>query len=191
MGSNGVKGVARVFLAFVLAFAAVHSASSVSYAEEKDPFRKMGIQMFSERPTAPEFTLRRFDDGKEVRLSDFKGKVVFLNFFATWCTPCRYEMPEMEALYQEFKGKGFEILAVSIDRNTEPIGPFAKSLKLTFPIVHDPNMMVARQFAFRGPPLSYLIDRRGRVVGGAAGPRYWNAPTAHQIVKKLLAEPVS
>ncbi len=177
----------RFFLFLVLIAAASQLAVPVAYAEKDDPFRKLGVQVFEKRPKAPDFTLRRID-GTEVRLSNLKGKVVFINFFATWCTPCRYEMPEMEALYKTFKDKNLEILAISIDSTPAPIKPFVDSLKLTFPIAHDPGMKVARQFGFRGPPLSYFIDRMGRVAGGAAGPRKWNSPLAHQIVEKLLSE---
>ncbi len=177
----------KIFLFLASILLAGGLAVPDSLAEEKDPFRRLGVQVYQERPQAPDFALRDIY-GKEIRLSDLKGKVIFLNFFATWCTPCRFEMPEMEALYREFKDNKFEILAISIDRSTAPIKPFADSLKLTFPIVHDPGMMVARRYGFRGPPLSFLIDRKGRVVGAAVGPRNWNDPLAHQIVKKLLAE---
>lgn len=188
--NKGVIGTVRILFSLFFTLISLHLALVLSHAQGKDPFRQLGVQVFQKRPEAPAFTLRRID-GTEVRLSDLKGKVVFINFFATWCTPCRYEMPEMEALYQTFKDKNFEILAVSIDTSTAPIKPFADSLKLTFPIVHDPGMRVARQYGFRGPPLSYFIDRKGKIVGGAAGPRKWNDPLAHQIVEKLLAEPSS
>jgi peroxiredoxin len=189
--SRFCKGkVVRFFLFFVLIAVTAQLAAPVSYAEKDNPFKKLGVQVFEKRPKAPDFTLRRIN-GTEIRLSDLKGKVVFINFFATWCTPCRYEMPEMEALYKTFKDKNLEILAISIDSTLAPIKPFADSMKLTFPIAHDPGMKVARQFGLRGPPLSYFIDRKGFVVGGAQGPRNWNDALAHQIVNKLLAEPAS
>ena len=186
--SRFCKGKAVRFFLFLILFAAIAQlAAPVSHVEKDNPFKKLGVQVFIKRPKAPDFTVRRID-GTEVRLSNLKGKVVFINFFATWCTPCRYEMPEMEALYKTFKDKNLEILAISIDTTSAPVKPFADSLKLTFPIAHDPGMKVARQFGFRGPPLSYFIDRTGHVAGGAAGPRKWNSPLAHQIVEKLLSE---
>jgi len=150
----------------------------------------LGLQLYEERPQAPDFTLRRIN-GTDLRLSELRGKVVFMNFFATWCAPCRWEMPEMEALYQNFKGKNFEIVAVSIDSTPNPIKPFADSMNLTFPIVHDGSQRVARSYGFRGPPLSFLIDRQGRIVGSASGPRKWNGPDAKNLVKKLMAEPAA
>jgi len=150
----------------------------------------LGLQLYEERPPAPDFTLRRLN-GADLRLSDLKGKVVFVNFFATWCVPCRWEMPEMEALYQNFKGKNFEIVAVSVDSTPILIKPFADSMNLTFPIVHDGSQRVARSYGFRGPPLSFLIDRNGRIVGGASGPRKWNSSGAHKLVEKLLSEPTT
>jgi len=168
----------------------IRLTSAVAPSPEESSFRALGVQLFDERPSAPDFTLRRMN-GSEVRLADLKGKVIFLNFWATWCTPCRWEMPEIEAMYQNFKDEGFDVVAVSIDATPDPIEPFARSMNLTFPIAHDPGMAVARRYGFRGPPLSFFIDRKGRIVGGASGPRNWNGPLAQNLVKKLLAEPAA
>jgi peroxiredoxin len=148
----------------------------------------LGLQLYEERPLAPDFTLRRMN-GTDLRLSDLRGKVVFVNFFATWCAPCKWEMPEMESLYLSFKGENFEMVAISIDSTRNPIKPFVDSMNLTFPIVHDGSQQVARSYGFRGPPLSFLIDRKGRIVGGASGPRKWNGPDAKNLLRKLMAEP--
>jgi len=183
-------GVFQVLLSVGLMVSALNLSASVSEAQQKDPFEELGIVVFKERLPAPDFALQRMSGG-EVRLSDLRGKVIFINFFATWCSPCAWEMPEIEALYNAFKDEGFEVVAVSIDASPAPLVNFAKLLNLSFPIVHDPGMAVARRYGFRGPPLSYLIDRRGYVVGGAPGPRPWNAALAHEIVKRLLEEPMS
>ncbi|MDE2485246.1 MAG: TlpA family protein disulfide reductase, partial [candidate division NC10 bacterium] len=96
---------------------------------------------------APDFTLKTLE-GNTVRLSEFRGqKVVLINFWATWCPPCRVEMPAMQQIYSEYKAKGFEILAVNIESDAkQAISDFVKELRLTFPILLDPDMKVTRKF---------------------------------------------
>ncbi|MFQ5895497.1 MAG: peroxiredoxin family protein [Nitrospinota bacterium] len=175
-----------VFLFILIVLALVgETALAASEASPGDYFKALGVYRFEKRPPAPQFTLPDVG-GNPVRLSDFKGKAVLLNFFATWCTPCWWEMPEMEKLHQTYKDKGFAVVAVSIDRNRELIPPFLEKFKLTFPTLHDPDLQVARRYGFRGPPLTYLIDAEGRVVGGAAGPREWFSKEAQKLIESLL-----
>src|SRR3990170_8387499 len=104
---------------------------------------------------APDFALNRLD-GKKVRLSDLRGKkVVLINFWATWCPPCRLEMPTMQQIYSEYKAKGFEILAVNIEPDAQQeIRDFIKELRLTFPVALDPDMKVSRKYRLVGLPVS-------------------------------------
>ena len=126
-------------------------------------------------------------NGKTLRLADYKGNVVFLNFWATWCPPCKEEMPAMERLYQRYKAKGFVVLAVSVDAEGAPIViPFVTEHKLTFPIGLDPKMTLAERYGVRGLPTSFLVDRKGTLVALALGPREWNGKTAHALIESLL-----
>ncbi len=112
--------------------------------------------------------------GDHVKLSDYRGKVVFLNIWATWCPPCREEMPSMESLYQRLKGRDFEILAVSIDRDGEKVvRPFAAKYGLTFPVLLDPDSKTYRLYGLTGVPESFIVDKNGSVIHKIIGPQDW------------------
>lgn len=122
---------------------------------------------------APDFT---FPDihGKAVSLSQFRGKVVFLNIWATWCGPCRIEMPDMEKLWQKFKKQDFVILAVSIDRQGKSVVmPFMRELGLTFPVLLDPEGAIQRTYEVNALPSSLIIDKTGFITTRVAGARDW------------------
>jgi len=137
---------------------------------------------------APDFALPGLD-GAAFRLSDYRGKVVLLNFWATWCPPCRAEMPSMEKLYQVYRDRGLVILAVSGDRGGKAVvESFVQERGVTFPILLDPANEVFAQYGVRGLPTSYLLDRQGRVVSAEAGARDWNSQAARQVVGALLKE---
>ncbi|MBI3569694.1 MAG: TlpA family protein disulfide reductase [Gammaproteobacteria bacterium] len=137
---------------------------------------------------ASAFMLRDVD-GKLTSLTDFEGKVVLLNFWATWCANCRKEMPAMERLYQSLRADGFEIVAISVDQApTEKVKAFAEELKLTFPVLHDRDSIISRLYSNPGVPISYLIDRQGRIVYRVLGEYDWYSPEARGAVKTLLQE---
>ncbi|MBI3027992.1 MAG: TlpA family protein disulfide reductase [Candidatus Rokubacteria bacterium] len=128
-------------------------------------------------------------EGKTFRLADHRGKVVFLNFWATWCPPCKEEMPAMERLYQRFKERGFVVLAVSVDvEGAALVNPFVREHQLTFPIALDPKMAVAEQYGVRGLPSSFLVDKRGTLIGLALGPREWNGKASRALIESLLRD---
>ena len=136
---------------------------------------------------SPPFTLRDLN-GKLVSLSDFSGKVVLLNFWATWCGPCRVEMPAMESLYKEMRSEGFEILAISVDaQGTIVTRPFQEAMGLTFPILHDSDYEVGVAYGARTLPISYVIDRQGIIQHRVFGARDWNGPEAKKLIHALLA----
>jgi thiol-disulfide isomerase/thioredoxin len=114
--------------------------------------------------------------------------VVFLNFWATWCGPCKVEMPAMERLYREFRQNGFSVLAVSTDpEGVEVTGPYRDALGLTFPIGHDPEMVVGRLYGVRTLPLTFLVDRDGVITHQIFGARDWTSADARNSIKTLLA----
>ena len=135
---------------------------------------------------APNFQLRDLN-GRLVTLSDLRGKVVLLNFWATWCGPCRVEMPAMEQLYHTFVRKDFEILAVSIDAQGVAVTrPFQQEYHLTFPILHDPDYRVGLMYGARSIPMTFLVDRQGVVRHQIFGARDWGASEAQQLVQRLI-----
>lgn len=140
---------------------------------------------------APSFTLQRLD-GHSVSLSQYKGKVVFLNFWATWCEPCKEEMPSMQRLYQKLQGKPFEILAVSLDQGGKSaIDTFLAKTHppITFPILQDPQQQVAKKlYRTTGVPESFVISMDGRVLKHVIGSYAWDSPQITQYFEKLLVQ---
>ncbi len=135
---------------------------------------------------APNFQLPDLNNHL-VALSDLRGKVVLLNFWATWCGPCRVEMPAMEQLYHTFVRKDFEILAVSIDAQGVAVTrPFQQEYHLTFPILHDPDYRVGLMYGARSLPMTFLVDRQGVVRHQIFGARDWGASEAQQLVQMLM-----
>ncbi|HET9607674.1 MAG TPA: TlpA disulfide reductase family protein [Nitrospira sp.] len=136
---------------------------------------------------APDFSLSDLND-KPYRLSEFRGKVVFLNFWATWCKPCREEMPSMEILNKNFEKDGLVILAVSIDRvtTTKDIPPFVKGMNLTFPVLIDSWGRTDKPYKRMGVPETFIIDQEGIIREIVIGPRDWARVDSLQILTKLL-----
>ena len=146
-------------------------------------FRQARVEMGSK---APAFTLIDLQ-GRRLALSDYRGEVVLLNFWATWCAPCLVEMPGMERLYQDLKKEGFEILAVSSDPQGRAVTqPFVESKGLTFPVLHDSDYRVSGRYGVRTLPMSFLIDRNGTLIHRVFGARDWNTPEARTLIQTLL-----
>ena len=138
---------------------------------------------------APVFTFPGLD-GKMVSLTDYKGKVVFLNIWATWCPPCREEMPSMEKLYQQLKGEDFEILAVSVDASgAEAVGPFMKKYGLSFPALLDAGGTIQYLYGTTGLPESFIIGKEGIIEKIVIGPMDWSTPEVVRLFRNLLQRP--
>lgn len=128
-------------------------------------------------------------EGNSVRLSDYRGEVVLLNFWATWCPPCVDEMPSLQKLQKALGDKGLRVLAVSVDERLEDVERFQEELQLTLPILHDPGAKVAHSFATFKYPETYILDRDGVLVSKVIGPRDWIAPVViHDFVEMLRAD---
>ena len=137
---------------------------------------------------APDFSLPELSGG-QIELSGRRGRVLFVNFWATWCPPCRDEAPSLERLYQRLRGEGFEVLAISVDAPgmSEQIGAFRAELGLSFPILLDPGKRTHDAFGVTGVPETYLIDHEGRLAERFIGPRDWDDPRYARTVRRLLA----
>jgi peroxiredoxin len=137
---------------------------------------------------APGFTLPDLA-GKPVSLSEFRGKVVLLNIWATWCAPCKREIPSLDRLYQMRKDKDFEVLAVSVDRAaSSKVASFVAEHQMSFPVLHDVRGEVGNQYWARAIPSSFLLDREGVIRWKVAGAIRWDDPGVLNRVDQLLAQ---
>lgn len=138
------KVIVQSLILFILA-----SISAFSSSASVDP-----------KPAA-DFTLKS-DSGKNIRLSEQRGHVVMLNFWAHWCGPCRQEMPHLEKLYQRYGKAGFKLLAINVDKNTEDANRFLKDIETSFPILYDPKGTTSETYNVSAMPTTILIDRNGK-----------------------------
>jgi thiol-disulfide isomerase/thioredoxin len=145
----------------------------------------LSLVRFDEKVKAQNFALKDLN-GNVVRLEDYRGKVVFLNFWTTWCPACLVEMPSMEKLYKEFKIKDFTILAVDMQEDPETVKKFKAKFKLSFPILLDTDGVVATYYGVNAIPVTYFIDRAGYLYAAAIGARDWASEDAFLLIKHLL-----
>ena len=141
---------------------------------------------------APDFTAVTVDSApREARLSDYRGQVVMINVWATWCLPCRVEMPSIEALHRDFAPKGFKVLAVSVDDpgHSATIRAFVEQYNLTFEILHDPEKKIVEQYDILGYPETFIVGRDGVIRKKLLSATDWNSPSHRALVERLLAEP--
>ena len=146
---------------------------------------------------APDFTARDLT-GEEVSLSDLEGEVVLLNIWATWCPPCREEMPSMQRLYEQLGPEGLRVVAVSIDaplgwldaggRAGGDLAAFAKEMGLTFDIWHDPSGRIQQTYRTTGVPESFVIDRTGHIVKKDMSGVIWDTESRVDLIRRLLEQ---
>lgn len=130
--------------------------------------------------------------GQPVQLAALRGKVVFVNVWATWCPPCVEEMPTIQQLYERLHGRGLEVLAVSLDAlGAQVVGPFMQNYRLTFPTLLDTKNLVQRLYHTTGVPESFIVDKRGILVDKVVGPRDWAHPQIIAQLERLLAMPAT
>lgn len=173
-------------LLLVLGWAILLTAPTAAQSKINYKVIKNLEPMKDSSPT-PDFSLPTFD-GKTITLKNLRGKTVFLNFWATWCVPCREEMPAMERLYQEYKDKNFVIVAVNVKDRKQDALNFLKELKITYPAAFDPEGQVGLLYGAWGLPTTYLIGPKGEGLARAWGPADWYSPAARRLIKDILEE---
>ena len=135
---------------------------------------------------ASNFTLKNLE-GEDVSLSQFRGKYLLINFWATWCAPCKIEMPSLEKLYRQFKSDNFDMIGISNDMfGARVVRPYIKATNLTFPLLLDQRMIVSRQFGIVSLPTTILIDPQGIIIGVLQGAEDWSDPETLLYFKNLL-----
>ena len=159
-------------------------------AAGQDYWADAGVVRIGEKKPvpAPGFTLNTLN-GRKVSLKDFKGKVVFLNFWATWCPPCVAEMPAMDVLHKKFKDKGLFVIAVNSEESVNKVSKFIKKRNYTFLVLLDEDGSVANDsYRAIGFPTTYLIDKLGNVVGKAEGARDWDSRESVKLLEEILKQ---
>jgi peroxiredoxin len=124
-------------------------------------------------------------NGRPVSFSDFRGKIVFLNFWTTWCPTCRIEMPSMEKLHQKFKNKDFVMVTINLQESATQVKGFFKQYKLTFTALLDTTGAVGSSFGIYQIPTTFILDKKGRIIGKAVGPREWDSKDAIALFEHL------
>ena len=130
-------------------------------------------------------------NGQQVSLSDFRGKIVFLNFWATWCYACRIEMPDMEKLHQKFKNKDFAMVTINLQESVSQVKQFFKDFKLTFTALLDSDGAVGAHFMITAIPTTFILDKEGIIIGKVMGPREWDDKKAFALFEHLTNRSVA
>ena len=160
-------------------------------ATPTDPTSRMlmgaGFDVPRQEVASTDFTLSDLA-GHQVSLSSYKGKLVILSFWATWCGPCKQEIPSVEALYQKLSSKGFTVVAVDVMEKAEDVASFVKSNKMTFPVLLDTDGKVATQYDASGIPTNYVVSRDGKLLARVVGydGKEWTSPEKVNLFEKLL-----
>jgi cytochrome c biogenesis protein CcmG, thiol:disulfide interchange protein DsbE len=138
---------------------------------------------------APDFHATNLRTGRSASLADYRGRVVLLNVWATWCEPCKVEMPSLERLYRHLGGEGFRVAAVSIDEEGDSVvAAFARQLGLSFDILHDQTGAIKARYQATGVPESWVIDPDGIIVKKVTGPAAWDGPVNEGLIRRLIGE---
>ena len=170
----------------LLTFLFLQTLIPISVLGHEDSFAKMGVVSPKNEKIAPNFILETVT-GEKISLKDFKGKAVLLNFWATWCEPCKKELPSMQRIYEELSSEGVEVVAISIDRNKkERVKQYIKNHNLTFPILLDPGQKVRKDYFILGLPTSYLIGIDGKLKGFISGAREWDSNASKEMFSTLM-----
>ena len=182
------KFILSIFILFTftgLALFASDETAEDGPSKLQEKLMNLGFQVFRGNVEAPDFSLKNLD-GDDISLSSYRGKLVFLNFWATWCGPCREEMPSMQALYDNLNEAGFEIVAVNLQESQRTVSKFINQNGYTFPVLLDSNGKVGGTYGARSIPTSYLIDTDGNAVGFIVGSRSWMEPEVKQTFNDWL-----
>jgi peroxiredoxin len=179
--SPAVKAMSALAL-LVVSAAAVLVGVQMSVA--KDP---QLLTPVAGRPAAPEFDLKD-PNGKSVRLADFRGRPLVINFWATWCPPCRKEMPSMQRAHEIFAKEGIGLIAINVGEDADTVAQFLTDTQVAFPLPLDETSAVVMSYPVRGLPTTFVLDPEGRLAFVAAGEREWDDPALMDRIRALKLE---
>ncbi len=169
---------------FILGSCALFFLGSPGSSRAFSPPPGLGMSVFDSREMAPEIEAPDLS-GRAVHLSDYRGKVVLLNFWATWCDPCRKEIPSLLALKEKLSGSPFVVVSVVMDRRIRHIAPFVRKYSISYPVMEGRKGRVDSRYYGLGLPQTYVIDRNGLLVGRVVGGRNWASPSSVSYFRAL------
>jgi cytochrome c biogenesis protein CcmG, thiol:disulfide interchange protein DsbE len=172
-----------------LVVVAVWSSASAEQPAVTALLKRLDLVDYRAGTKPPHFTGRTVD-ARQLSLTELRGKVVVVNFWASWCLECRPEMPVLEGLHRELASRGLAIVGVNAREDPRAVGRYAEELHLTFPLVLDPAGKINDLYGVIGLPTTFVVARDGRAVAFAVGPRAWGSPPARALLEALLAEPI-
>ncbi len=176
----------RIYIPYAILVTALLSVL-ITFVNKVD-LKPFEVEYPAEAFIAPDFSLPSMSGG-QLSLKDYRGKVVFINFWATWCATCKVEMPSMEKVYRKFKDQGLEMLTISVDKDQSLIRPFLKEYDLTFPVLLDPKSETAKKaYKTTGVPETFIVNKQGIIVHKAIGPRDWATNDAMAAFKQLVEQ---
>jgi thiol-disulfide isomerase/thioredoxin len=182
--------IASIFSGFAALF--FFNAESLAKTDNQELDQLLGdmgvIKMVQALPV--EIKLKDLN-GRLVSLSEFRGKIVFLNFWTTWCFDCRIEMPHMEKLHQKFKNNDFAMVAINLQEPISQVKQFFKNYKLTFTALLDSDGEVGAHFMITGIPTTFILDKEGIILGKVMGPREWDSKKAFALFEQLTNRSVA
>ncbi len=167
--------ISRILISLILL-----ALSQFSHAQQAGK----GLAQMPGRPLATDFVLTDLD-GKQHRLSDYRGQVVIINFWATWCPPCRAEMPSMQRAWEQLKKAGIVMLGIDVGEDEDTIFQFTANYPVEFPLLMDLDSKVIDQWPVLGLPTTFVVDTEGRIAYRAIGGREWDEPELLALVRAL------
>ena len=182
---------AGIILAALSILSCTGRGESASDSDMATAFASAGMRLLSQTVSARDFTLRLLSASEEVHeetitLSDLRGSVVFVKFWATWCGPCRAGMPSMQSLYDRFKDENFEMLAVNIRESDSHVHAFVEDSNLSFTVLLDSDARVSASFGVQSIPATFLINQEGQIIARFIGNLDWDSPQFHTALEMLL-----
>ncbi|MBI3122122.1 MAG: TlpA family protein disulfide reductase [candidate division NC10 bacterium] len=177
------------WLAFGLLVAALAGAASADPPALAPLLKTLDLRGYPSRTAPPQFSGRTLG-ARQLSMTEHRGRVILLNFWASWCLECRSEMPGLERLHREFSSRGLVIIGVNARESKKAVGRYATELGLTYQLVFDPDGKINALYGVIGFPTTFVVGRDGRAVAFAIGPRQWESAPARALIEALLAEPV-
>ncbi|MBC7190539.1 TlpA family protein disulfide reductase [Candidatus Aerophobetes bacterium] len=200
MGKLKIKKRLPFFLWLLLFLFFLVAAALPSFSEEqtekeillpekemREAFESLQVQLISPPVPMIDFKLEN-TEGELVDTKNLRGKFLWISFWATWCPPCRFEMPSMQKVWEKFGGEKFLILAVNIGEDKKTVVSFLRDNSYTFPTLLDTTQQVSREYGVRAIPTNFFVDPYGKIVGGAIGAREWENPQFYKFLQKLVEE---